>query len=87
MNLFEDERDYWEPYLDIVIKNGFFTIEKCRGIGDREIYTAHFKYSKEDDKWLLFRTDLIPNRFRCQNDCHDYHLTKHFVEKMPFETL
>jgi hypothetical protein len=85
----EDKSDFEQPYFDIVIKNGFFTIEEYIGPGSNnmEICTAHFKYSKEDDKWLLFRKDYIPNRFYLHNCCCDYHQTQHFVEKMPFETL
>jgi hypothetical protein len=84
---FDDKRDFDQPFFDIVIKNGFFTIEHYRGVSgnNREISTDHFKYSKADDNWLLFRRDFVPNRFLAGNCCYDYHRITHFVEKILFE--
>jgi hypothetical protein len=86
---FDDKRDFEQPFFDIVIKNGFFTVEHYLGVSgnNRIISTDHFKYSKADDNWLLFRTDYVPNRFLTGNCCYDYHVTTHFVEKILFENF
>jgi hypothetical protein len=84
---FGDKQDFDEPYFDVVIKKGHFTIEvaPAPGTNNREINTDHFKYSKVEDNWLLFRSDYIPNSSTYGNCCYNYHLTTHYVEKITFE--
>jgi hypothetical protein len=86
---FDDKSDFEYPLFDIVIKNGGFTIEILYGVSEngKEIHTAHLKYSKEDNNWLLFRSDFVSNRFLIHDCCYDCHLTKYFVKKIPFESL
>ncbi|MDR1557948.1 MAG: hypothetical protein LBS88_13110 [Tannerellaceae bacterium] len=81
---FDDKRDFENPFFDIVIKNGFFTIENYGGVSgnNKEIHTAHFRYSQELNDWLLFRADYVPSRFLAGNCCFDFHLTKYYMEKI-----
>ncbi|MDR1583260.1 MAG: hypothetical protein LBS55_08400 [Prevotellaceae bacterium] len=86
LGYFSDARAFDDPLFDIVIKNGFFSVERYRGVSgnNKSIDVTHFKYSKEDNNWILFRRDYIPNRF--SSGCnYDYHLTTYFVEKILFE--
>jgi hypothetical protein len=84
---FDDARAFEDPWFDIVIKNGYFSVEQYGGVSgnSKSVYVTHFKYSKEEDDWILFRNDYIPNRFLSGNCCYDYHQTKYFVEKILFE--
>jgi hypothetical protein len=84
---FSDARSFEDPLFDIVIKNGHFSVERYGGVSgnNKSIDVAHFKYSKEDNNWLLFRSDFIPSRFLAGNCCYDFHLTTYFEEKILFE--
>jgi hypothetical protein len=84
---YNNERDFENPLFDIVIKNGFFTIEQYGGVSgnNKEIHTTHFKYLSKENNWILFRSDFVPNRFLSGNCCYDFHTTKHYVEKIWFE--
>jgi hypothetical protein len=84
---FGDKRDFEQPFFDIVIKNGFFTFEQYGGVrgNNKSMDLTHFKYSKEDDNWLLYRSDYIPSRFLAGNCCYDFHETTYYVEKILFE--
>jgi hypothetical protein len=84
---FNDARAFEEPFFDIVIKNGYFSIEQYGGVSgnNKSIHLTHFKYLKEENNWVLFRSDFVPNRFLSGNCCYDFHTTKHYMEKIYFE--
>jgi hypothetical protein len=84
---FSDARSFEDPLFDIVIKNGYFSVEQYGGVSgnNKSINVTHFKYSKSDNNWLLFRNDYIPSIFVAGNCCYNYHLTTHYVEKILIE--
>lgn len=44
-----------DPYQEMVIKKGYFSIEHCGGSSWRWTRTVTFKYSKEDSTWYLHK--------------------------------
>ena len=59
-----------EPFDDIVIENGGFSIINHGGTSSRWIETSDFKYSRRDKNWLLVRVEKLnyespdPNKSR-----------------------
>jgi hypothetical protein len=44
-----------DPFQEVVIKKGFFSIEHYGGSGWRWTRTITFKYTADDNNWYLFK--------------------------------
>lgn len=44
-----------DPFVDVVIKNGYFSVEHYGGSRERWMQTTTFKYNKAEQNWLLHR--------------------------------
>ncbi|HRO75407.1 MAG TPA: hypothetical protein PLP27_04595 [Crocinitomicaceae bacterium] len=44
-----------DPFMGITIKNGYFSVEHYGGSAWRWTYIVTYKYSKEDNEWLLHK--------------------------------